>query len=140
MRQHRRSLAGTVLAAAGMSLGVAPHALAESAFQVKDINGVSASTNPADHTAVAGALFEPPTLFFTADVAGLGRELWKSDGTEMGTALVKDILAGPTSPAPAKLTHVTGGFGPDACSSPRTTASTAKSCGRATGPRLAPCS
>ena len=31
------------------------------------------------------------TLFFTAEDSAYGRELWKSDGTEEGTVLVKDI-------------------------------------------------
>jgi ELWxxDGT repeat protein len=111
MRQHRRSLAGIVLAAAGMSLGVAARAGAQSAFQVKDINGVSASTNPWYPTSVHGALFEPSTLFFTADVAGTGRELWKSDGTDLGTVLVEDVRTGPASSDPQHLTRVSGGFG-----------------------------
>src|SRR5262249_32749884 len=33
-------------------------------------------------------------LFFTADAGGVGRELWKSDGTPTGTVLVKDINTG----------------------------------------------
>jgi ELWxxDGT repeat protein len=37
------------------------------------------------------------TLFFVAHAAGLGDELWKSDGTAAGTTLVKDLVAGPES-------------------------------------------
>ncbi len=33
-------------------------------------------------------------LFFTASTATAGRELWKSDGTTIGTAMVSDIRAG----------------------------------------------
>ena len=33
-------------------------------------------------------------MYFTADDGINARELWKSDGTEAGTVLVKDIAAG----------------------------------------------
>ena len=51
---------------------------------VKDIAVVSGS-GPFDFVS-AGA-----TMFFTADDNVHGRELWKSDGTEAGTFLVKDV-------------------------------------------------
>jgi ELWxxDGT repeat protein len=48
------------------------------------------------------------TLFFSAYTIAGGRELWKSDGTEAGTVLVKDILPGteggyPRSAEPTSL-------------------------------------
>jgi ELWxxDGT repeat protein len=44
------------------------------------------------------------TLFFTADERFTGRELWKTDGTEAGTVLVKDIAPGVASSIPFHLT------------------------------------
>ena len=53
------------------------------------------------------------TLFFTANDGTTGDELWKSDGTEAGTVLVKDIFPGaigriPFSSSPNFLTDVNG--------------------------------
>src|SRR5205085_2313751 len=58
-------------------------------------------------TAVGG------TLFFVADDGLNGRELWKSDGTAVGTVLVKDINPGsaygfPSTSSPSSLTAVGG--------------------------------
>src|SRR5262249_58532624 len=71
---------------------------------VKDINPGSAfgygyGSRPYELTAVGG------TLFFTADDGAHGRELWKSNGTEAGTVLVKDNNPdnnpiGPSAPRP----------------------------------------
>ena len=57
-------------------------------FLVKDINPGEASREPF-FVGVVGQ-----TLFFSAVDGASGRELWKSDGTEAGTVLVKDINPG----------------------------------------------
>jgi len=46
------------------------------------------------------------TLYFVADVDGIGQEVWQTDGTEPGTVLVKDILPGAYPSYPRKLTSV----------------------------------
>ena len=60
---------------------------------VKDIypgyvNGIAFGSEPRNLTNVNG------TLFFTANNGTNSRELWKSDGTEAGTIMVKDITTG----------------------------------------------
>ena len=47
---------------------------------------------------VAGGL-----LYFTAYTGNTGVELWKSDGTAVGTVMVKDIRPGPESSGPYYL-------------------------------------
>lgn len=59
---------------------------------VKDINtGNFADSFPEKFCDVNG------TLFFTANDGINGRELWKSDGTESGTVLIKNISSGANS-------------------------------------------
>jgi ELWxxDGT repeat protein len=50
------------------------------------------------------------TLYFTASDSSTGLELWKSDGTDAGTVLVKDIWAGadPNNSIPASLVNFNG--------------------------------
>ena len=48
------------------------------------------------------------TFFFRAYTTLNGAELWKTDGTEAGTVLVKDINLGPHSSYPSGLTELNG--------------------------------
>ncbi|WP_428303952.1 ELWxxDGT repeat protein [Lacipirellula sp.] len=48
------------------------------------------------------------SLYFTANDGASGFELWKSDGTAAGTALVKDTIAGVTGGSPTSLTNANG--------------------------------
>jgi len=71
-----------------------------------DINqpavGDSGNSSPGNFADVNG------TLFFTANDGTAGIELWKSNGTANGTALVKDIRPGATSASAAFLTEMNG--------------------------------
>lgn len=55
---------------------------------VKQLHETRLGSYPENFTAVGS------TLFFSALDGTHGRELWKSDGTESGTELVKDLVAG----------------------------------------------
>ena len=48
------------------------------------------------------------TLFFTADDGSSGAELWRSDGSESGTVLVKDINPGAAGSYPINFTDAAG--------------------------------
>ena len=72
---------------------------------VKDVAPGNYGSYPRNLTDVNG------TLFFTASDGVNGVELWKSDGTEAGTARVKDIYPGPlggVDSGPAGLTVFNG--------------------------------
>jgi ELWxxDGT repeat protein len=60
---------------------------------VKDIYHGAATSRPQALTAVGN------TLFFLADDGVHGLELWKSNGTSTGTALVKEFAPGADSPS-----------------------------------------
>jgi trimeric autotransporter adhesin len=70
---------------------------------VKDINTTQGNSNPNDDSAINESAeveklyVSGKTLYFRANDGKHGVELWKSDGTERGTRLVKDI--NPATPA-----------------------------------------
>ena len=68
---------------------------------MKDINPGSSSSSPSNFASVGA------TLYFQATGVG-GSELWKTDGTAMGTMLVKDINPGSGGSNPSNLTNVNG--------------------------------
>src|SRR5512139_2808149 len=94
-RAHRRLQRGRCAVFAGLLLaslmlpleGLRERAAAQGpAFLVKDINTVHDSSNLSGLTNVNG------TLFFVANDGSNGASLWKSDGTETGTARIHPQL------------------------------------------------
>jgi ELWxxDGT repeat protein len=57
----------------------------------------SRSVDKAKNLVVAGSPSNGYKVYFTAQDATSGEELWVSDGTKAGTKMVKDIFPGPTS-------------------------------------------
>jgi len=58
---------------------------------VKDIHAATASSHPMSLVTLAG------NLFFVTNDGDTGYEIWRSDGTENGTQLIKDINPGPAN-------------------------------------------
>ncbi|MBT5736252.1 MAG: hypothetical protein HOI28_05365, partial [Euryarchaeota archaeon] len=75
-------------------------ATAANTFLVKDIDPPGGST--ADQ--VSGLVKLGDYVYFSADDGTHGRELWRSDGTTLGTTLVKDIRPGGSDSWPLYLT------------------------------------
>jgi len=78
--------------------------LSGSPVLVKDINA-TLITSPGS---IGERVYVNGTLYFTVSTPTTGAELWKSDGTAVGTVLVKDILPGPTGSGIGNLTNVNG--------------------------------
>jgi ELWxxDGT repeat protein len=69
-------------------------------------NLLGLNSNPQNLTNVNGTLFFAASDFSSA--APSGTELWKSDGTQAGTVLARDINAGANSSDPGNLVNVDG--------------------------------
>ena len=76
---------------------------------IKDIVPGSGSSTPESFTAVSTSAFHG-FLFAASDgpSGGHGNELWKSDGTESGTSMVRDINSGSAGSYPQSLASVGG--------------------------------
>ena len=68
--------------------------------RLKNINPGSASSGPSEFTTIGNR------VFFSANNGTNGRELWITDGTGVGTKLVKDIRVGAKGSGPRQLTAV----------------------------------
>lgn len=90
--------------AMGSALPPLPNALDLQPVMVKDIN----TTQDQVSVKVGGYTKAGGITFFTADDGVHGKELWKSDGTALGTAMVKDIIPGAVGSNPSDLTNVGG--------------------------------
>ena len=103
-RSPRKLLSGTtvVLTICGLGASVLPVAAAEPVpYMVKDIN-TSGGSSPTGLTEMDGI------LYFAAKGGGRGTELWRSDGTAIGTHRVKDINPGGGSSSPGDMAVVGG--------------------------------
>jgi len=78
------------------------YSLRPATVTVKVVSVCDIPQNPMHLTNVYG------TLFFTADDGTNGRELWKTDGTVVGTKMVKNICWEGGSSNPENLTNVNG--------------------------------
>jgi ELWxxDGT repeat protein len=72
--------------------------LADPPVMIKDINGLHQKTATNGNLTNINGI-----LFFTSDADNHGTELWRSDGTEVGTYIVKDICPGIQSSSPDRL-------------------------------------
>lgn len=75
---------------------------------VKDIRPGPASSVGFFHFSLAPLASFNGALLFTANDGSNGEELWKSDGTALGTVAVKDIYPGPLGSFPIEPTIING--------------------------------
>src|SRR5262245_42578057 len=103
MRHHSVHLSASVVFSALLLLPDAANAQTGPARLLKDVNTTPTSasgSSPNNFAAFRGL------AFFTACSLETGAELWKSDGTDAGTVLVKDVRPGPFGSDTRNLTAV----------------------------------
>jgi len=103
-RNSRKLLMGATVALTVCGLGASalPVSAADpTPYLVKDIN-TSGASRPTCLTEMGGV------LYFAAKSVGRGTELWRSDGTALGTRRVKDINPGSGSSSPCDMAVVDG--------------------------------
>ncbi len=76
--------------------------------EVSDIRSGLYGSYPQQLTDIGGTLFFVARGTNLADGSSSGYELWKTDGTQAGTVLVKDINSGGSGSYPTHLTNVNG--------------------------------
>src|ERR671910_2568869 len=97
MKKMRRAVLRTLSASLIVCSAAAP-ALADRVERVKDINNFftpDTTSSPVFYFDAGNGV-----AFFQAYQPATGRELWRTDGTEAGTYLVKDINPGPADSLP----------------------------------------
>src|SRR5204862_2668594 len=95
---------GSVKLLAVASLLLAAATAGAQPYLVRDIN--TSGSDSRSSSGPNGIVAIGSTLYFSAWNAATGRELWRSDGTEAGTTLVRDIVEGADSSLPRSLTPV----------------------------------
>lgn len=97
MRDRRMGLLALIVILGHLVGAATAQAQTGPAHVVKDINTARTSQSG---SAPTGFLEYRGDAYFTAYTLETGRELWRSDGTEVGTVLVKDIQPGPLGSGP----------------------------------------
>jgi ELWxxDGT repeat protein len=69
-------------------------------FQVDDIEPGAGSSFPFRLQSITSLVSTTPALVFTATTPFRGRELWRTDGTSLGTFVLKNIYPGPEDANP----------------------------------------